>query len=156
VESDEMTRAMKVTFAVAAVLGLGVGGYFGYSGANEASNSSESFQYFLPTSVASDFARVQFEHADTDHARQAVMLQIRLLEQLAQAGKTFREGGGELWLAYIRLAMIEEAAGRPDAEQSAMTQARALYNRDHPHGQEQTYDELKNVILRFDKAADNL
>lgn len=150
-----MTRAMKVTFVVAAALGLGVGSYLGYSRANETSNSLESSQYFLPTSVGSDFARVQFEHADTDHARQAVMLQIHLLEQLEQADATFRENG-RLWLAYIRLAMIEEAAGRPDAEHSALTDARALYNRDHPRGQEQTYDELKAFVLRLDRAADNL
>jgi hypothetical protein len=156
VEGNEMTRSIKITLLVAAILGLGCGGYRGHQSAVEISDSLKSIQYSAPTKVASDFARIQFMRADTDHARQAVMLQIRLLEQLAQAGKTFREGGGELWLAYIRLAMIEEAAGRPDAEQSAMTQARALYNRDHPHGQEQTYDELKNVILRFDKAADNL
>src|SRR5271163_3489877 len=123
-----MTLAHKVTFLTAAILGLGFGGYFGYSEANQISDSLASIQYIGPTKATSDFARTQFMHADTDHARQAVMLQIRLLERLEQADKTFREDG-RLWLAYIRLAMIEEAAGHSDAEQSALTQARALYNR---------------------------
>jgi hypothetical protein len=52
--------------------------------------------------------------------------------------------------------MIEEAAGRPDAEQSAVAQAKALYNRDRPRGQGLTYDELKDAVLRLDRAADNL
>jgi hypothetical protein len=70
----------------------------------------------------------------------------------------FNAGYGDGWLsfAYIRLAMIEEAAARPDAEQDAVDQARALYNRDHHDGQGLTFDELKNAVLRLDRAADNL
>ena len=150
-----MTRAIKITFIAAAILGLGLGGYLGHRSAIQVGDSLESIQYIAPNKITSDFARTQFMRADTDHARQAVMLQINLLEQLGQGDKTFREGG-VLLLAYIRLAMIEETAGRPDAERSALAQAKALYNRDHPRGQEQTYDELKNVVLRLDRAADNL
>ncbi len=149
-----MTRAIKITFASAAILGLACGGYLGYSEASQISDSLESIQYIGPTGVAADFARIQFMHADADHARQAVMVQIHLLEQLGKADKTFHQNGW-LSLAYIRLAMIEEAAGRLDAEQKALAQARALYGRDHPDGQSQTYDELKSTDLRFDKALDN-
>src|SRR5580704_15063841 len=107
VEECEVTRAIKITFVAVAMLGLACGGYLGYSEASQISDSLESIQYIGPTGAASDFARIQFMHADTDHARQAVMVQIRLLEQLEQADKIFHEGG-RLWLAYIRLAMIEE------------------------------------------------
>ena len=154
-EGNEMTRAIQVTFIAAAILGLGCGGYLGRRNAVEASDSLESIQYPVPSKVVSDFARTQFMHADADHARQAVMLQIQLIEQLEQADKTFRDDG-TLWLAYTRLAMIEEAAGRPDAEQSALAQARALYDRDHPRGHGRTYDELKGAVLELDRAADNL
>jgi hypothetical protein len=155
VEEDEMTRAIKFAFLATAALGLGLGGYFGYSEANEECSLLESTQYIAPTGMAAEFARVQFMRADSDHARQAVMLQIHLLEELERADKTFREDG-RLWLAYVRLAMIEEAAGRPDAERSALTEAKALYNRDHPRGQGLTYDESKDAVLRLDRAADNL
>jgi hypothetical protein len=155
VEGNKMTRAIQVTFIAAAILGLGCGGYLGRRNAVEVSDSLESIQYTGPSKVASDFARTQFMRADADHARQAVMLQIQLLEQLEQADKTFREDG-ILWLAYTRLAMIEEAAGRPDAEHSALANAKALYDRDYPRGQRPTYDELKNAVLELDRAADNL
>jgi len=56
-------------------------------------------------------------HADTDHARQAVMLQIQLIERLESADKTFA-GDLEVAKAYTRLAMVEEAGGRPDEEQA--------------------------------------
>jgi hypothetical protein len=148
-----MTLAHKVTFLTATILGLGCGGYLGYSEANQISDSLESIQYIAPTIVASGFARTQFMRADADHARQAIVLQIHLLEQLEQADKSFREDG-RLWLAYTRLAMIEETADRPDAEHSALTQARVLYGRNHPGGKEQTYDELKNAVLRLDRALD--
>jgi hypothetical protein len=155
VEGDEMTRAIKITFIVAAVLGLGFGSYTGYSSADDVSNSLKSIQYLGPTSVVSDFARLQFEHADTDHARQAVMVQIHLLEQLELADKAFH-ADGELGFAYLRLAMIEEAAGQAEAEQGALVQARARFKRSHSHSEELTDDELKNAVKRLDRAADNL
>jgi 2,4-dienoyl-CoA reductase-like NADH-dependent reductase (Old Yellow Enzyme family) len=150
-----MTRAIKVTFLVAAALGLSFGVYSGYSDANETSHLLESSQYIAPTKIASDFARAQFTHADSNHARQAVMLQIHLLEQLELADKDFHDDG-QLIFAYVRLAMIEEATGQPDAEQRAMAQARACHGRAHSRSEEMTDDELKKVVKRFDQAADNL
>jgi hypothetical protein len=155
VEDEQMMRAIKITFLTAAILGLGFGVYLGYSEANEVSDSLESIQYIAPAKIVSDFARIQFMRADTDHARQAVLLQIDLLERLEQADKTFHEDGA-VEFAYIRLAMIEEAAGQPDAEQHALAQARARYRRVHSSSEEMTDDELKKVVKRLDQAADNL
>jgi hypothetical protein len=155
VEGDEMTRAIKITFLTAAILGLGFGVYLGYSEANVVSDSLESIQYIAPTEIPSDFARIQFMCADSDHARQAVLLQIHLLEELEQEDKTFHEDGA-VEFAYVRLAMIEEVAGRPEAEQSALAQARTRYRRVHSSSEEMTDDELKKVVKRLDQAADNL
>jgi hypothetical protein len=149
-----MTRAHKITFLTAAILGLGCGGYFAYRSAIQISDSLESIRYIPPTKVASDFARIQFMHADTDHARQAVMLQIQLLEQLELADKSFH--ANDLPFAYIRLAMVEEAAGRPEDEQRALAQARARLRRTHSRNEEPTDDELENAVRRLDRALDNL
>ena len=92
-------------------------------------------------------------HADTDHARQAVMLQIQLLERLESVDKTFA-GDLEVAKAYTRLAMVEEAGGRPDEEQRALAQARAHYDRVHSHSKEPTDDEMKKAIKLWDGAAD--
>lgn len=150
-----MTRAVKITFLAAALLGLAFGAYSGYSGASKASDSLESGQYTTPTTIASDFARIQFMHADADHARQAVMLQIHLLEQLELADKTFHEDR-ELAFAYVRLAMVEEAAGQPEAEQHALAQAKAFHKRVHACCEELTDNDLKNGVKRLDQASDNL
>jgi hypothetical protein len=153
VEGNEITRAIKITFIAAAILGLGCGGYLGHRSAAETSNSLISIQYIAPAKVASDFARTQFMHADADHARQAVMLQIQLLDELELADKSFH--ADELPLAYIRLAIVEEAAGRPEAEQRALAQARAR-RQTHSRKEELTDEELKNAVKRIDGALDNL
>lgn len=149
-----MTRAHKITFLAAAILGLGCGGYLAHQSAIEISDSLESSQYIAPTKVASDFARTQFMHADTDHARQAVMLQIKLLEQLELADKSFH--ANELAFAYVRLAMVEKAAGQTGAEHRALAQARARDKLDHFRSEELTDDELKNAVEQLDRALDKL
>jgi len=148
-----MTRAIKITFIAAAILGLGCGGYVGHRSAIQIGDSLESIQYIAPTRVASDFARTQFMRADTDHARQAVMLQIQLLEHLELADKSFH--ADDLAFAYIRLAMVEEAARRPEAEQRGLAQARARYRQIHSRSEERTDDDLKSAVKRMDRALDN-
>jgi hypothetical protein len=152
VEGEEMTRAIKITFTTAAILGLGCGGYLGYRSAVEIGDSLESIQYIGPAKVASDFARTQFLRADSDHVRQAVMLQIQLLERLELADNSFH--AQDLTFAYVRLAMIEKAAGRPEAAQRALAQAKARDKRDHFRNVELTDDELKSVVERLDRAFD--
>ena len=149
-----MTGAMKVTFLVAAILGLACGGYGGHRTAVEVSDSLKSIQYLAPANIASDFARTQFMRADTNHARQAVMLQIRLLEQLELADKSFH--ADELFLAYTRLAMVEESAGQTEAERRALDQARARDKRDRFRSKDLTDDELRNAVKLLDRAFDNL
>jgi hypothetical protein len=154
VEGNEMMRAIKITFIAAAILGFSFGGYLGHRSAIQVGDSLESIQYIAPTKIASDFARTQFMRADTDHARQAVMLQIQLLEQLELADKSFH--AHDLAFAYIRLAMVEEAAGRPAAEQRALAQARVRYRQMHSRNDELTDDELRNAVERSDGVIDNL
>jgi len=83
------------------------------------------------------------------------MLQIHLLEQLGLADNTF-SGDRDLAFAYIRLAMIEEAVGQPEAEQRALTQARVHYNQLSSGGADVTDDQLKNLVRRLDQAADKM
>jgi hypothetical protein len=154
VEADEMTRAIKLTFVAAAILGLGWGGYLGCSEANQVSSSLESIRYIAATQVAADFARTQFTQADADHARQAVILQIHLLVQLEFADKSFH--ASELAFAYVRLAMVEQGAGRAEAEHRALAQARARLRQIHSPNEEPTDDELENAVRRSDRAIGNL
>jgi hypothetical protein len=82
------------------------------------------------------------------------MLQIRLLEQLELADKSFH--ANDLAFAYIRLALVEEAAGHAEAEQRALAQARARIRQTHSRNTVPTDDELENGLRRLDRALDNL
>ena len=149
-----MTRAMKITFTVAAVIGFVSGNAYGWYNAEQASGFMQSAEVLSASSVTSEFALQQFEHADTAHARQAVLLQIRTVEQLEQVA---RDPGsdGQLGLAYIRLAMIEEASGQTEAERSALDQARRWFKGVHPRD-ELTDEQLKNALKQWDGAFDRL
>ncbi len=144
-----MTGGLKIALLAAAILGLAYGGYLGHRNVVEIGNSLKSIQYVAPTKVASDFTRTQFMHADTDHAGKAVIMQINLLEQLELADKSFH--ADELALAYIRLAMVVDAAGRPEAAQRALDQARLRYRQMHSRNAELTDDELKNLVKQSDR-----
>jgi hypothetical protein len=52
--------------------------------------------------------------------------------------------------------MVEEAAGRPAAEQRALAQARVRYRQMHSRNDELTDDELRNAVERSDGVIDNL
>jgi hypothetical protein len=146
-----MSRAVKITFALVAVLGLGAGVAWGYYTAEQTSVVMESVGAMSASSATSDFAIQQFEHADADHARLAVVLEIALLEQLHGAVNE-REFEWKLGLAYTRLGMIEEASGHPESARKRFEQARAWFR----HGEELTDDQMKKTVKQLDGASDRL
>jgi hypothetical protein len=149
-----MTLTAWITFIVAGVGGLFLGIVAGWHNAELASEAMQSADILSASSVTSNFALQQFEHADTAHARQAVTLQIKTLEQLERVPGDW-VSKSELGYAYTRLAMIEEAAGAPEAEYRAMVQAKEYFNRAYS-GHEPTDEQLKNSLKRFDQGFDRL
>jgi len=148
-----MTRAAKTTFIAAAAVGLVLGGVLGGREAAQASQAMQSAEVLSASSVTSDFARQQFEYADTDHARRAVQLQISVLEKLE--GLTHdRLYRGELGYAYTRLGMIEQSAGQPEAEQRAIAQARTWFGQNFGH--EISDDQMRTGLKLLDQGADRL
>jgi hypothetical protein len=144
-----MTRAMKITFTVAAVVGFIAGSVLGWYNAEDASDVMQSAGIMSASEMTSNFAWEQFEHADSGHARQAVLLQIKILEHLERLA---HETSNESWLgfAYTRLAVIEESAGQADAERRALDQARTWFTRAHPRD-EHTDQQMKDTLKRLDK-----
>ncbi|MBV9144945.1 MAG: hypothetical protein JO065_03445 [Acidobacteria bacterium] len=114
-------------------------------------------QILAAGSVSSDFATRQYERADSDHARQAIQFEIKLRQQLkdyeASDPVLERVMDGGLAFAFIRLAMVEEAAGRGTEEQIAFDRARVLMKKAHPN-ETLTDDDLRNTVRKFDAATD--
>src|SRR5947208_9705214 len=101
--------------------------------------------------IASDFALQPCEHADSSHARQAVLLEIKLLKQLERAAPE-PGSGGRLGFAYIRLATIEEAAGQQEAGRRALGEARERLKLVYPR-EELTDEQMKMMLKRLDGAS---
>ena len=77
-----MTRVLNGICISLAAIGIVSAGMLGNNAAVRDSDTMQSSELMSVSMVASSFARQQFEHADSDHARQAVLLQISLLEQI--------------------------------------------------------------------------
>jgi len=114
---------MKVSFVLSAVLGIALGGGFGFSQGAELGESMRSVEPIFAASAVSESAASQFHHADAEHARQAALLEINVREQLRTVAHNSASDGG-LGLAYVRLAIVEEQAGNKEAESQALEQAR--------------------------------
>jgi len=149
-----MTRVMKITFAVAAVVGIASGSVLGWRNAKDLSDSMQWVETMSASEVTSDFASQQFEHADSGHARQAVLLQIKLLGQLERLAHD-SSTESNLGFAYTRLALIEEAAGQADAERSALDQARTWFTRARPRD-EHTDQQMEDSLKRLDKVFEQI
>lgn len=143
---------MKTTFIVSAILGLLGGIVCGYYSAVDASQAMESAAAISVSQVTSNFSVQQFKHADPDHARNAVLEEIQILQLLEKATHG-RYHSAELWVAYTRLAMIEESSNHLDAARSAIAQAKLWLKMDHP-GREPTEDQMKQGVRGMDDALD--
>jgi hypothetical protein len=94
-----------------------------------------------------DFSREQYERADSEHGRAALLTYANVLESIEK----MKDGTGlkfELSLAYTRLAVLEDNAGNSAQSHAYMTKARywnlANGGRDHSDS------EMKAVLPRFD------
>jgi len=144
-----MTRVMKVSFVLSAILGLGAGGAFGYYQGAELSESMRSIEPIGAGFAVSDFAARQFHYADTEHARQAALLEISVREELRTIAHDSVADGG-LALAYARLALVEEAAGNQEAEHHAMEQARVWFPAPR-QGRDPSDERIRELFRKMDE-----
>jgi hypothetical protein len=149
-----MNRAIRNVFIVAAVLGIAAGAGWGWYSGEEIASFMDIASAQAITSTTSNFSVQQYEQADRDHARQAVMLQIALVKKLDQAmhDKTYE---GQLGFAYTRLGVIEQASGQTTAARNAFNEARAWFNRTY-HREGLTDEQMIKAMKGLDEADDRL
>jgi hypothetical protein len=133
---------------LSAILGIAAGATLGYSEGAQLGESMGSLEPVGAAFAVSDFASRQFHHADADHARQAAMLEISVHQQL-RAVQHDSAVDGRLGLAYVRLAMVEEAAGNKEAERQALEQARVWFP-PSSSGRKPSDEQLKDFLKRTD------
>jgi len=145
-----MTRGMKVSVFAAALIGLTVGAAFGTKQGIWLSRSFDYVELMEASAASAEFAANQFKYADVAHAREAAMLQIKLLQLLQRAGHD-RGDEKELGWAYVRLAMVEESADQKEAERAALDKATECFRGSHP-AEELTDDQMKSALVQMDEA----
>jgi len=145
-----MTRGMKISVVAASLIGLMMGAAFGVKQGIQSARSLDEGELLFISHAAADFAAEQFKYADVAHAREATLLQIKLLQLVGRAGPD-QSDEKELGLAYVRLAMIEKSGDQREAERAALDMAREYFRRSLP-GKELTDDQMRNVLVQMDEA----
>jgi hypothetical protein len=144
-----MRRRTKITFFVAAVLGLTAGAIFGARTAMDLGNIFHPIEAMQAASVLDRFSAFQASYSDTAHARKAVSLQIAILSGLQQADADW-DRRPSIAIAYVRLAILERKSGNKDAERQALSNARSWHGRSYP-AKSATDDELEDGVKKMDK-----
>jgi hypothetical protein len=147
-----MTRRAKVGLTIATFIGLVTGSVFGITTAARLSTAITQVQVISANVMCAHFANAQLANADFDHAREATLLEISLLEQLQRVDPDSIHPV-QLGVAYARLALVEEQAGRKEAEQTALDNAKSWFHRSAP-GRKYTDEQLKKgakIMSEYDR-----
>ncbi len=127
-----MTPAAKVLYAMAALIGLAAGCFLGFRTGTSQSEAFYGAQRMAADMELSHFSYEQYKYADAQHAREALLLRVKFLEEMVRVGPEYGQKA-DLAIAYTRLAVLEDAAQNTAESQNYMNQARAWYKaRGHP------------------------
>src|ERR1700674_3711120 len=104
-----MTRAAKVIYLAALIIGLSAGLLLRYRSSMSLLESYEEIRLTMPPFALEDFSREQYKHADLEHARAALLTYANLLEEMEKA-KGEKSLKVVLSVTYARLALLEDGA----------------------------------------------
>jgi hypothetical protein len=148
------SRRRMVAGFLASVLGLvlGVG-----TGVPEGKALARRLFTLRATAIKSElsaFSATQFRHADSEHARKAVLAEIAMLQTLARVAPQLSgpqaATPSTLYLAYARLALVQQSAGDAAAAQRAQQEAQRYWGQLHP-GSELSAEQMRQSVSEFDE-----
>ena len=154
----ETSRAMKIAFFCSSLLGLLVGLATGVPEGKALAVRLFALRTGAIEHELAEFSAIQFQHADAEHAREAVLSEIRTREGLqhlalqvprSQSSQKHLSQSQGLYLAYARLAMIEEAAGNASKAHAALDKAAGQWRAMHP-GTETSTEQMRQAVREFD------
>lgn len=144
-----MNTQLRITVVVGALAGILTGGILGAYTARQNEGIVESARVIAASSATAAFAAEQFRHADPEHARQAVMLQIDILQQFERLSPSSVHENN-LGFAYTRLAMIDKTAGQEVASEVAFQQAKDWFQKVHPESR-LTSVQMESFVRHLEK-----
>jgi hypothetical protein len=143
-----MTPAAKVTYLATLFIGLSVGIFFGYKTAMDRLKISGDARSSMASLVLSDFSKMQYKHADLEHASAALLSYASLLEEMENL-KTEKGRKDDLATTYTRLALLQDAAGNEQQSHAFMVKAETWYKASG--GQPLPESEMKARLQAFDR-----
>ena len=144
-----MTRAAKITYLAALLVGLSVGLLSGYRQRMDLLQEYGETRLMTAPLALGDFSHQEYVHADVDHARAALLTYAGLLEQMEKA----RPGAQEYELSntYVRLALLEDEERNSEQSRQFMAKARYWHMANHAGGQDLSDSEVKAAQTRIDE-----
>lgn len=145
-----MTRAARMVYSIALVAGLAAGLYIGFQTAERQALLSDDF-HILPATVAfSEFSFLQYRHAESVHAKAALVSYADFLQTLQRCFPSF-DVKKDLVFVYTRLAILADEGHDEVESKQWMEKVHALNAK--PMGN-RSDAEIKSVLKRFDDYSD--
>jgi hypothetical protein len=143
-----MTKAAKITYFAALLVGLSIGTSFGFQTAAPAFEAYYSGRQLAAPMVLSHYSYLQYSYADPAHAEAALRTSARLLEGMEKLNPDEAQER-ELSFTYTRLALLEDAAGNSEHSHALMTKARYWYA--SSSGRDYSESEMKTMLKILDE-----
>lgn len=121
-----MTPAARILYISALVIGLSVGGFYGFLQDASLLKFYYGSRGLTATVGLADFSYMEYRYADASHARTALLNFAALLEDLQAVSP---DKGEQVQLAgtFARLALLEDSANDAQASEDFMVKARYWY-----------------------------
>jgi hypothetical protein len=143
-----MTRAAKVTYIAAALVGLFLGMSLGFQKVAVTFDLDNDIQRSMASTELTDFSSMQYRHANPEHAEEALLMSVKFLEKFERL-KPGRVQELRLGVLYLRLAVLEDAAHNLEQSRVHMEKAKGWYKTGGGH--DYSDDEMKAMLKRFDE-----
>jgi hypothetical protein len=121
-----MTRAAKVTYFAALLIGFSIGAFFGFQTTAPMLKAYYDARQETAPMAFNRFSYLQYSYADAAHARAALQTFASFLEELEKLNPKKRQEQ-ELAFTYTRLALLEDATDNSPQSHALMTKARYWY-----------------------------
>jgi hypothetical protein len=148
-----MTRAAKIVYLLAALIGLSGGAFLGFWNTRALLRIQYEVSRSTAPTLLSDFSFMQYRHAEIKHAESTLLSVAGLLERLEKSGPTKVQ---KLVLAntYTRLALLEDSTNDTQRSKESMLKARYWYTASG--GVDHSDSEMKAALKRADEHLDRL
>jgi hypothetical protein len=143
-----MTRAAKITYFAALVIGLSIGAFFGFQTTAPLLEAYYDARQLTAPMAFSRFSYLQYSYADAAHAQAALVTLARFLEELEKL-RPEKTRERELVFTYTRLALLEDAAEKLDQSHALMAKAR--YWNSLSGGRDFSESEMKAALKTLDE-----